>query len=175
MDWTKYKFRDRWGQLAIYDTQWKLLSWSELKILADELITLCDLAREEGSQEKVIDKAWIDYLRRTIKSATWFFIPPKKALRPHRGCIYFLRDPQNPSVTKVGYTTEISQRIRALSGIVTNNDHKLELIAVAYTDDYKLLEQAMHRYLAQYHTEGEWFLSDGVDAALMEITQLVRK
>lgn len=173
MDWSKVKIRNRWGQWAVYDKDWQLLGYSEIEELTNILISLTDDIKAMGGQEEVIDTAWISFLRETIREAIWHFEPPKKIWQPHAGCVYFLRDPQNPTVTKVGYTTELSQRVRVLSGIVTRNDHKLDLIAVAYTAEFKRLEMALHRYLGKFHTEGEWFLSDGVDAVLKEVKQIL--
>jgi hypothetical protein len=173
MDWAKLKFRIRWGQLAVYDNQWKLISEDQIRELVNELIDLCDSAQRLGDQEQVLNNVWLSFLRHSITNAEWFFNPAIKDRHTRRGCVYFLRDPQNPSVTKVGYTAALRERIRALSSIVTNNDHRLDLIAVAYTDECVPLESALHHYLRSSHTHGEWFLSTNVDSLIAEVKILI--
>lgn len=75
--------------------------------------------------------------------------------------IYFIQSgPGGP--IKIGWTKNVRRRLRALQ---TSSAARLEILAVC--DGDKRLEAELHRRLAAYRQEGEWFIDCAEVRALM--------
>jgi len=171
----KFEITESWGIPVVHGKDWRILDIEDLESLIGKLQKMLEDAKELGSQDAVIAKGLMDYLRLTIRRSTWEFNTTKDQWSKDRGCVYFVRDPLNPSITKVGFTANLRQRTKSFKWQYADGDHDLDVIAIAYTPDYKRFENAMHQYLWRFHTQGEWFLSEGVDAAIKDIQKFIGK
>lgn len=65
--------------------------------------------------------------------------------------VYFLRDAQD--FVKIGWTTNLSRRIRELQTAQSGRFHLLGSIPGG-----EAMEAVMHRFFSHYHARGEWFV-----------------
>lgn len=70
-------------------------------------------------------------------------------------CVYFIED-FNSNI-KIGYTSNIKVRAASLQ---TGNAEKYRCIIFVEVDNPKELERDLHKKLAQYRIQGEWFNCD---------------
>lgn len=81
-----------------------------------------------------------------------------------QGCVYVLRSALNPTLCKIGKTTNLKNRLSQYKTSVPD----LELLKVIETDDELALEKNLHDKYGSYRKSGEWF-----DLPLDEIEKMI--
>lgn len=74
--------------------------------------------------------------------------------------LYLIRHIDIPQYTKIGYTSNLEQRVAQLN---TSSPTGIEVIHTTPTDYARRLEQSLHKQYAKKHSHLEWFKLDEDD------------
>lgn len=114
-------------------------------------------------------------IERILAGAEWAFPTSVNGHIPRGACVYFGDLPQYPNLIKIGGTINLSNRRKSYKA---SQGHKLQVLAVVITEEYKVLERALHAKFEAYQEkavskQGDWIQRAPVIEFLSEMQRCV--
>lgn len=79
--------------------------------------------------------------------------------------IYVIRFPNEPEKVKIGYSSNVSKRLKTFQ---TASPHQIELLWLS-PDGTIQEEKALHNYLKKWRLQGEWFDSQVLEKLNLDL------
>lgn len=108
-----------------------------------------------------IEAVHLAYEKEVIRlstSATWIF-PDGNRVSILAPCVYFLQDPKDTTAIKIGFTTNLLQRLGEHRRKLGDGVRKMNVLAIAATPEYQHFERMLHVYFRAHRTERNEFFS----------------
>lgn len=161
---TCYKTYKTKGE-CIMQNELKIFKFEEMEVF-NSTVKVIEFPSEQDTVETIDSMKYLINKLPQIKQSELFTLS-RTMMTNKYGYVYFIYN-ENTKLTKIGYTKNISKRIRELKSKIksaTGEDHKLVLKMLYYSSEVilPLIEKEMHTLYGNKRKFGEWFNLTGDD------------
>jgi hypothetical protein len=159
---TVYNIKEYYDSLFVQHLDGKYLDYEQMQIVITKLQQTAEQLKHFNSQEDIRTQAESEFIGKELNAGEWIFGPNINDKRNSGECVYFIQNPPNPHLIKIGRTFNLKQRMKAFYWDIARGQYHLNCVAIIKTPAYTALENSLHRMFAQVRIDGEWFHSKPV-------------